>query len=119
MTFLSNNGQNGRTAMIAGNSSQRHAALVRLALLTGCSVAKMDEDQPADFLLVDLPPETEKLNDTLSRISHYLERHGSIAIIWTKMEVLEEASARLPQGQCHFLVDADDVEAMPILAGAF
>ena len=35
------------------------------------------------------------------------------------MEALKAAYAALPQGQCHFLIDADDVEAMPILAGAF
>ena len=35
------------------------------------------------------------------------------------MEALDDVYAALPQGQCHFLVDADDVEAMPILAGVF
>jgi hypothetical protein len=35
------------------------------------------------------------------------------------MESLEVIYAAFPQGQCHFLVNADDVKAMPILAGAF
>lgn len=35
------------------------------------------------------------------------------------MESLEEIYAALPHGQCHFLVNADDVAAVPILAGAY
>ena len=32
---------------------------------------------------------------------------------------LEYIYAALPHGKCYFLVDADDIEAMPILAGVF
>jgi hypothetical protein len=91
----------------------------RLATLAGCKSLPMDDAQPADFLLVDLSSETDKLNDTLSRITHYLHTHRSTALIWSRMDALELIYAALPPGQCHFLVNADDVEAMPILAGAF
>jgi hypothetical protein len=57
--------------------------------------------------------------DFLARISRYLQMHRSTALVWTNMDGLEDAYAALPQGQCHFFVDADYIEAMPILAGAF
>jgi len=95
---------NGRTAMIVGGTAQRIADLNRLLAVTGCTALAMDDAQRADFLL---------------RISQYLQAHRSTALVWTKMGGLEDAYAALPQGQCHFLVDADDIEAMPILAGAF
>lgn len=105
--------------MVTGGSVERDAKLARLATLAGCTPISMDEDQPADFLLADLSSETETLSDSLMRITHYLQTHRSTALIWSKMESLEYIYAALPHGQCHFLVDADDVEAMPILAGAF
>lgn len=111
--------QNGRIAMIAGGSIERDAKLVHLATLAGCMPISMDEDQPADFLLADLSSETDRLSDFLSRITIYLQTHHSTALIWSKMEALEYIYAALPHGQCHFLVDADDIEAMPILAGVF
>lgn len=112
-------GQNGRIAMIAGGSLERDATLAQLATLAGCMPLPMDDTQPADFLLIDLSSETDRLSDTVSRITLYLQTHRSTALIWSKMESLEVIYAALPHGQCHFLVDADDVEAMPILAGAF
>jgi len=103
--------------MIAGGSLERDAELARLASLAGCTPVAMDETRPADFLLIDLCSETDRLNDTVSRITHYLLTYRSTALIWSKMESLEVIFAAFPQGQCHFLVNADDVEAMPILAG--
>lgn len=105
--------------MIAGGSIERDAKLAHLATLAGCMPISMDEDQPADFLLADLSSETDRLSDFLSRITIYLQTHHSTALIWAKMEALEYVYAALPHGQCHFLVDADDIEAMPILAGVF
>jgi len=105
--------------MISGGSLKRDATLARLATLAGCTPLPMDDTQSADFLLIDLSSETDTLSDTVSRITHYLQRYHSTALIWSKMESLEVIYAALPQGQCHFLVNADDVEAMPILAGAF
>jgi hypothetical protein len=112
-------GQNGRIAMIAGGSLERDTKLARLATLAGYTPLLMDDTQPADFLLIDLSSETDRLSDTVSRITLYLQTYRSTALIWSKMESLEVIYAALPHGQCHFLVDADDVEAMPVLAGAF
>ena len=111
--------RNGRIAMISGGSLERDAKLARLATLAGCTPLPMDDTLPADFLLIDLSSETDRLTDTLLRITDYLQKYRSTALIWSKMESLEVIYAALPQGQCHFLVNADDVEAMPILAGAF
>lgn len=111
--------RNGRLAMVADASPERTAELVRLAALMGCIPVAMDNMRRADFLLVDLCSETERLTDSLSRITHYLETHRSTALVWTNMEVLDDVYAALPSGQCHFLVDTDDVEAMPVLAGVF
>lgn len=112
-------GVHGRTAMIVGGTAQRNADLNRLASITGCTPLEMDDAQRADFILVDLSSETETPGNSLSRITQYLQKHRSTALVWTKMDGLEDAYAALPQGQCHFIVEADDIEAMPILAGAF
>lgn len=111
--------QPGRTAMIMRAAPARHAELTQLVRLAGGNIVELEEDRAADFLLIDLSSETEVLGDSLSAISQYLEKHHSTALVWTKMERLEEVFATLPHGQCHYLVDAEDVEAMPILAGAF
>ena len=110
--------RNERFAMIAGGTPERDALLTRIATLCGCTAILMDDDRHADYVLVDLCSETERLTDSLSRITHYLQRYRSTALIWSTMEALEEVYAALPHGQCHFLVNADDVEAMPIVAGA-
>lgn len=111
-------GQRG-TAMIAGGSPARQAALAALAQLSGCTPVAQSDEYAADYLLIDLTSETEKLPDSLSKIVRYLEVHRSTALVWTDMDGLEDAYAALPSGKCHFLVNASDVEAMPILAGAF
>lgn len=108
-----------RTAAIMGAAGERHAELAQLVMLTGGNVVSLQQDMPTDFLLVDLCSETEDPEDFLSAITRYLQKHRSTALVWTKMEWLDDAFAALPQGQCHFLIDADDIEAMPILAGAF
>ena len=105
--------------MVIGGSMQRDTELTRLATLSGCTPVMMDDLRTADFLLVDLCSEMEGLGLSLIHISHYLKTHHSTALIWSTLQALEEVYAALPQGQCHILVDAHDVEAMPILAGAF
>ena len=105
--------------MIAGGSIERGAKLAQLATLAGCMPISVDEYQPADFLLTDLSYETDRLSDFLSRITIYLQTHHSTALIWSRMQALEYIYVALPHGQCHFLVDADDIEALPILAGVF
>lgn len=105
--------------MIISSSPSRQQELFALAKMAGCLRITQNDEDAADYLLVDLSSETEPLADSLSKIVRYLGLHRSIALVWTDMDDLEAAYAVLPQGQCHFLVDADDVEAMPILAGAF
>ncbi len=117
--FLPQFSQNERFAMIMGGTPERDAQLTQIARLCGCTAIIMDDDRHADYLLVDLSSETERLTDSLTRITYYLQRYRSTALIWSKIEALEKIYAALPHGQCHFLVEAEDVEAMPILAGAF
>jgi DNA-binding MarR family transcriptional regulator len=109
----------GRTAMIVGGNAQRVAELKRLLSLMGCTALVMDDTQRTDFILVHFTSKMDIPEDFLARISRYLQRHRSTALVWTNMDGLEDAYAALPQGQCHFFVDADYIEAMPILAGAF
>jgi len=110
---------NGRTAMIVGGNAQRIAELKRLLSLMGCTALVMDDTKRTDFILVHFTSKMDIPEDFLARISRYLQRHRSTALVWTNMDGLEDAYAALPQGQCHFFVDADYIEAMPILAGAF
>jgi hypothetical protein len=107
------------TAAIAGGASARRDELVGLVAASGRIAAEYSPDSAADYLLVDLCSETDTETDLLADIARYLCIHRSVALVWTDMDGLEAAYAALPQGQAHFLVDADDVEAMPILAGAF
>jgi hypothetical protein len=107
------------TAMVANASSERERELQDLIRVSGCTAIPHSFENAADYLLIDLSSKTEQLPDFLSGIVEYLMEHRSIALVWTDMNGLEDAYAALPWDQCHFLVDADDVEAMPILAGAF
>lgn len=111
----------GRRAIAAifAHSAMREEQLSALARLSGCITVARANENTADYLLVDLPCEMDKPQDSLSEIVKYLERHRSVALVWTDMDGLEEAYAALSQNQCHFLVDAHDTEAMPILTGAF
>ncbi|MBL0924467.1 MAG: MarR family transcriptional regulator [Sphingomonadaceae bacterium] len=107
------------TATIAGGSPIRRGELAGLANASGCITIAYGPDTAADYLLVDLCSETDTETDLLNHIARYLSIHRGVALVWTDMNGLEAAYAALPQGQAHFLVDADDIEAMPILAGAF
>lgn len=108
-----------RIAMIAGGSPERTAELEALARLSGCFPIAQTREDASDYLLLDLSSKMEAHQDSLSEIVEYLSLHRSVALVWTDLDGLEAAYAALPSDQCHFLVDAGDVEAMPILAGAF
>lgn len=110
---------NARTVMVFADNQGRRSDLTKLASASGCIAIAPDLGQPSDYLLLDLCSETEQLRDSLSEIGEYLERRHSVALVWTDMDRLEDAYAALPSSQTHFLVDASDVQAMPILAGAF
>ncbi len=118
-------GQVRRTAIVITGSKYRHDAILTVAKVCNCRVLNEirapDDDWSmpgADMILVDLPSITERYEQTLSEIARYLIQHRSFALIWTNMELLEEAYAILPSGQCQFLVDGSDFDAIPYLTGA-
>jgi hypothetical protein len=106
-------------AMIMSGSPQRVAELSALARLSGCTPIVQATENASDYLLADLTSKMEPHRDSLSAIVEYLSGNRSVALVWTDMNGVEAAYAALPVDRCHFLVDASDVEAMPILAGAF
>lgn len=116
---FSNGAIHRKTATVWSDLSDRRNELTNLAALAGCLPIEPDPDAVADYLLLDLSSKTGEPSDFLSKIARYLNRHRSTALVWTDMDGLEAAYAALPQSQCHFLVDASDIEAMPILAGAY
>jgi DNA-binding MarR family transcriptional regulator len=98
---------------------RRVQSLAALACHASCRVVEhAGGDAQADYLLADLSSETERLPDFLSGIVRYLDAGRSIAVIWTSLEQLDNVYAALPQGQCHWLVEGSDLEAIPILTGA-
>ena len=114
------------TALILCGSTERGAALEALVAICQYDLVSRQSDiimdahvDAADFVLVDLYSTSEHFSQSLSDLARYLESHRSTALVWTDMERLEAAYAALPVDQCHFLVDADDVEAAHILAGQF
>jgi DNA-binding MarR family transcriptional regulator len=108
-----------RTAMVWNQTPDRQSELSALAKLAGCTTIEQNAAMASDYLLIDLCSKMVEPWDSLSKIVRYLKLHRSTALVWTDMNGLEAAYAALPQGQCHFLVDANDIEAMPILAGAY
>jgi DNA-binding MarR family transcriptional regulator len=108
-----------QSATIWQSGTLRARELAALATMAGCLVVEAGYAHTPDFVLVDLCSETDRPQDSLSEIVRYLCTHRSTALVWTDLEGLEAAYAALPHGQCHFLIDADDVEAVPILAGGF
>lgn len=106
------------TAMIWATEPERMQSLSLLAHVSGYTARPWNAGQPSDYVLVDLCSETEMLQDFLSELVRYLKQYRSVAVVWTSLTDLEVAFAILPPAQCHFLIDADDVEAVPILAGA-
>ena len=108
-----------RTAVVLCTNPHRHAALVALANACLCNVIELRAEaypDDVDFLIADFRTESDQLPQRISEMVRYLENHRSTALIWADMEMLETAYAAFPGGQCHFLIDADDVEAVPILA---
>lgn len=116
---FSNGASQRKTAMVWSDLSDRRNELINLATLAGCMPVEPDPDAAADYLLLDLSSKTGEHWDSLSKIARYLNQHRSTALVWTDMDGLEAAYAALPQSQCHFLIGASDIEAMPILAGAY
>lgn len=108
-----------KTVVVWTDNKNRRSQLGAMASLCGCTVLEDDAMQAADYLLADHCTKTEQSADFLSKIVRYVESHFSTALIWTDLGRLDEAYAALSQSQCHFLVDANDADAMPILAGVY
>lgn len=116
------------TAIIMCESPRRCEDLRAIAKACDCTVLHPSwqlghepvvDDQPeVDYLLVELLSISDKAEQSLSELARYLEVYRSRLLLWTDMEFLETAYAALPVDRCHFLVNASDVEAMPILTGA-
>ncbi|MEP7349798.1 MAG: hypothetical protein ABI668_07580 [Sphingorhabdus sp.] len=117
-----------QTALILCESKSRYQDLEALATACNCTVLSsgwrlgqgidLANEPVADFLLIDIPSISEAPEQSLSEVALYLDAYQSHALLWSDMELLEVAYAELPPDQCHFLVNASDIEAMPILSGA-
>jgi DNA-binding MarR family transcriptional regulator len=76
------------------------------------------DDWPlADYLLVELLSDLDEAEASLSKLAVYLANNRSHILLWTDLDLVETAFAALPTDRSHFIVDAHDIEAVPILAG--
>ncbi len=117
-----------RRAAVLFGSQERRSQLQQMAGKLGCAVfdgqwiaqnsAQHSAVSNFDLLLINLTSISDRPVQELSNIASYLEASGASALIWTDMEGLDEAYAIMPVYQCHFLVDASDVEAMLLMSGA-
>ncbi len=114
-----------RSAILISDSPRRRDEISAVARICNCAVLDgaigygiAHTTHGTDLVLIDLPSITEAYRQTLSDVARYLELHRNYALVWTNMELLEEAYAMLPQDQCHYLIDASDFDAIPYLTGA-
>lgn len=106
----------GKTVAILCSAAVRYQQLVELVLVCGHRLTQLDAG--ADYLLCDISSEPERAEQDCSEIADYLNRYGAEAIMWIAMDQLEAAFAIVPPEHCHWLIDADDALAVPILARA-
>lgn len=85
-------------------------------LATACGYDVVAADRGADFLLADIRSVPERTTQDCSEIAEYLDQCGAEALVWVGVNQVDEAFAALPVERSHFLVDADDALAVPILA---
>ncbi len=127
MSFVTENdafGSNRRTAIFVGGSSARRRELTQIAKICNTEVLA-DEWQPwteanvrrADLVLVDLNSIMERYSETLYHLGQYLHEQRNYALIWTKLDLLDEAYATLPNEYCHYFIDTGDLAAIPFLTG--
>jgi hypothetical protein len=122
-------GNRNKRVIILQNDNDRRFALAELARNSGCIVNEMAtpdrwaiegsaaNGSHSDLLLCDFRSESDNVEDYLSIIVQYLNEYGTGAILWADSHSLEAAYAVLPVGQCHFIVDGEDYEALPVLSG--
>jgi hypothetical protein len=94
----------------------RASQLWELAQACRCEAAP--QGLGADYLLTDISSISGQMQEDCSEIADYLTRYGAQALIWIGMDQLDMVYAAMPAEQCHFLIDADDAVAVPILSGA-
>ena len=109
-------GDGGKSVAILCSQPVRTQQFEELALACGCRLSPTGGS--ADYLLTDISSDTERAGEECSEIADYLNRYGAEALVWIGMDQLESAYAALPPERCHWLVDADDALAVPILARA-
>jgi DNA-binding MarR family transcriptional regulator len=105
-----------RSVTILCSQPVRAKQFEELALASGCRILPIGV--AADYLLTDITSDPERAAQEYSEIADYLNRYGAEALVWIGMDRLEGAYAALPPDRCHWLVDADDALALPILARA-
>ncbi len=116
-----------RTVILVCADPIRRAELNQMALASGCRVIgdhmrpfdlnRSSVLPPTDLMLIDLCSISERHIEAYSNIAGYLNLTSTETLVWTNMEGLDTAYATLPVEQCHFLVEANDLEAMLILTG--
>ncbi len=114
-----------RRCLVLAQHDQRRADLAQIAAADGAKIidgnylfaaAPVDEWPSVDYVLAELLSDLEQAGAYLSELAGYLADDRCQLLLWTDLELLEEAYAVLPADQCHFMVDASDIDAMPILA---
>lgn len=105
------------SAAILAPSAARRAALTALAAECGCQIRNPEER--ADFLLVDFCSKSEEAFGESIEFESYIERDVTEILVWAPLDYVDTAYAMLWQHDCHFIVEAGDWPAVPILSGAF
>lgn len=102
-----------RTAAILCDAPIRAKQLAGLA--TACGYEIVDIAGTADILVAELSSDPERTTRDCSKIAGYLEQSDAEALVWVGVDQIDAAFAALPAERCHFLVDADDMLAVPLL----
>jgi hypothetical protein len=104
------------SVIIRAKEPVRAQQLAELAEACRCKITAFESS--ADYLLADISSGSGGTEEDCSKIAAYLEQSGAQALVWIEMDQLDAVFAALPAERCHFLVDADDMLAMPILSRA-
>jgi hypothetical protein len=109
-------GESRASVAIGFTEPVRARQLAELAQACRCDLAASENS--ADYLLADISSGTGGTLQDCSEIAAYLEQSGAQALVWIGMDQLDQVFTALPAERCHFLIDADDILAIPILSGA-
>lgn len=118
-----------RTAAILFGESAQTQHLSSLAELVGYGIitphAENDVgvfallDASPDLLLIELRSNADHASPHLPHIARYLNSSNAEALVWTDMEGLDTAFAALAGTRSHFLVDANESEALLLMSGIY